>query len=407
MENNVAIYTAVTALFIFLLWLAWYLRDRYKWYKTVISQNPEIATLNPVLTKKTLANDPTLTDQTETGRVVAPRANFQQYLRYLQLACIPYLWSVPIKLTKEMFSRIFYSKLTDLQKRQRLAKMIVETSLILLFEKKPAENVYLFKCSNFRIPSRESGDGDYRFVHECVMTIVANDHEEPALTELSVNGEILTDVNAMFSFLNTLWCVYTHTLTHVQAGNVAEMNIKDVKHRHDISEDLKQSIEDMHSAVSGMNESANHYPADIWGIPRKHLQIILGYNGVQQITNHQNIVQCMKISRFVSFTMKARKVYSKHLSKTGLSISTLSSNTIFHSIDHYNMGKYMLHERQEKSFLGIDARMITTLLGELNYDFGRWQGMKYTKYATWRAIYLELREIDEYLADKVHMFVSV
>jgi len=115
----------------------------------------------------------------------------------------------------------------------------------------------------------------------------------------------------------------------------------------------------------------------------------------------------MKISNFVSFTMQARKVFAKHLSHTGLCISTLSANTIFHSIDHYNLDKYMVNERKEKSYLGIDSRLITTLLGKLNYDFGRWQGMRYTKYATWRAIYLELKEIDSYLADKVHMFVSV
>ena len=156
-----------------------------------------------------------------------------------------------------------------------------------------------------------------------------------------------------------------------------------------------------------MNESANHYPADIWGITRLNLQTILGYNSVRSMGCHQKILLCAGVSKFVSFTMKARGVYQKHLNKYGVNISTLSANTIFHSLDHYNMGKYYFHDNERKQFLGIDSGIITSILGDLNYDFGRWQGMKYTKYKVWREIYAELKNIDEDLADKTHMFISV
>ena len=105
--------------------------------------------------------------------------------------------------------------------------------------------------------------------------------------------------------------------------------------------------------------------------------------------------------------MKARTIFRKHLKFSNAVVSALTANTIFHSIDHYNMGKYFLHESKEKKFKGIDARMITSILGDLNYDIGCWQGMKYSKCQTWRSIYQELRDIDKELADRSHMFVSV
>jgi len=385
-------------------WIVWFAKQRYQWFRSVINKNPIFATLQPVIAKSSQQKD--LYEEGEPARLVAAKANFRQYIKYLILACLPYFWSTPIKLIQEFWTRQFDSKLTVNEKLQRMAKMILETSLILLFTEKLENGRYLFSCKNIRIPSKEHKE--YHHINKVNIEIDLDESNELIVVSVCIDGEeLINDIDASFAFLNTLWCVYTHTLTHIQAGNIAEINITNVKDRTDLPEEFKTSIDDMHSAVSGMNESANHYPADIWGIPRRNLQLVLGYNSYQQIHNHHTIVQCMKISNFVSFTMKARKVFAKHLSHTGLCISTLSANTIFHSIDHYNLDKYMVNERKEKSYLGIDSRLITTLLGKLNYDFGRWQGMRYTKYATWRAIYLELKEIDSYLADKVHMFVSV
>lgn len=403
MENlsiAIMIFTALVASF-----LIWYSRQRYQWFRTVMNKNPLFATLRPII-----AATPRSDGRESYGTIeaplhlIAPKADFRQYLKYLYLACLPYIWSTPIKVTQEYWSRLFKCKLSMEDKRRRLAKMVLETSLVLLFEEKTEDGRFRFGCQNCLLPSKE---GDSYHVKVCEFYIGLDEEERPMVLELSVNGDPIESIDSMFAFLNTLWCVYTHTLTHIEAGNIAELNIKDVKDNESLTLEFKSSIDDMHSAVTGMNESANHYPADIWGISRKNLQIVLGYNSHRQIHNHRNIVQCIKISDFVAFSMKARRVFQKHLSHTGVSISTLSANTLFHSIDHYNIGKYMIHEQKRKTFLGIDARMITTLLGRLNYDFGRWQGMQYTKYATWRAVYLDLHEIDPYLADKVHMFVSV
>jgi len=384
------------------LFIIWFIHQRYNWFKTIINRNPIYATLRPVITKAT--EDAEYEKMQIPRQMAAPQANFRQYLKYLYLACLPYFWSTPIKIAQEYWSRLFESKLTMAQRRQRLAKMILETSLILLFERKLEDNVWRFAVQNFLLPAENE---EARKIEECTFDIGLGESGEPSFLELHVEGKQIEDMDTCFGFLNTLWCVYTHSMTHIEAGNIAELNLTKIKDNEDLSDDFKSSIDDMHSAVSGMNESANHYPADIWGIPRQNLQIVLGYNSHRQIKNHQNIIHCMGISKFVQFTMKARRVFQKHLAHTGISISTLSANTIFHSLDHYNLGKYMIHEKKQKSFLGIDSRMITSLLGRLNYDFGRFQGMQYTKYQTWRAIYLELYEIDAYLADKVHMFVSV
>ena len=54
------------------------------------------------------------------------------------------------------------------------------------------------------------------------------------------------------------------------------------------------------------------------------------------------------------------------------------------------MGKYFLHESKEKKFKGTDARMLASILVDLNYDVGRWQAMKHSECQTWRSIYNEL-----------------
>lgn len=46
----------------------------------------------------------------------------------------------------------------------------------------------------------------------------------------------------------------------------------------------------MRAAMTGMNDSANHYPFGIWGKSRKNLQIILGFNSSQKVRNHENII---------------------------------------------------------------------------------------------------------------------
>ena len=61
-------------------------------------------------------------------------------------------------------------------------------------------------------------------------------------------------------------------MTHIEAGNIAEINVNQIQDDGDLSVDFKRTIDDMHAAVSGMNESANHYAPDIWGMSRKNLQ---------------------------------------------------------------------------------------------------------------------------------------
>ena len=391
---------------LFLISLIWYLRRRYLWYQNVISRNPKRATLYPVLTKSMVMSDEFTQSKYPSPKVIAPYCTFKQYIRYLYLSCIPYGWSVPIKFLVEMISRISSSKLSEIQKRERLAKMVLETSLVLGFVNARGINVYIFQYENFRLPAKVKDGSDYYHVDRCTIEIV-NHKGTTILRKLIINKEKVTSLDEMFAILNTIWCVYTHTMTHIQAGNIAEINLSQIQNDKDISTDFKSTIDDMHAAVAGMNESANHYPADIWGITRKNLQIILGFNSTQKIRNHQNIIKCYELSNFIRFSLKARAIFRKHLKFSNAVISALTANTIFHSIDHYNMGKYFLHESQEKKFKGIDARMITSILGDLNYDIGCWQGMKYSKCRKWRAIYNELRDIDKELADRSHMFVSV
>ena len=317
---------------------------------------------------------------------------------------MPYVWSLPIKVAKEIYSRQFGSKLSEHDKRLRLAKMVLETSLVLGFRKKEDRN-YVFKYHSFLIASRDLSNADYHFVNECIITISVNEDDVPVLINIIVDGTHLECINQMFSFLIILSSVYAHTLTHVQAGNIAEINTNIVKHRLDLSEDFMQSIDDMHAVVSGMNEAATYYPADILGISQKHLAVILGHNSVQQICSHHTIVQCCHISEYVNFTMKARKVFSKYLGDS-ISISTLAANTLFYSIDHYNIDKYFLHDSEEKIYQGISASIFTSIFGHLNYDIGRWQGMKYNQSTEWKNIYRELKLINAELAEHVHMFVS-
>ena len=164
----------------------------------------------------------------------------------------------------------------------------------------------------------------------------------------------------------------------------------------------------MHSTVANINEAANYYPADALGISRKSLQHILGHNSQRHILNHQKIIECSKISHWVSFSLKARKIFQKHLASTDIPLTVLTANTIFHSLDHYNLAKYFLQlDDQPKTIFGCDVRLFTALFTDVNYDFGHWQKMKHTCCEVWKDIYKELYKIDPYLADKVDLFVTV
>ena len=388
---------------ILLLMSVWFIYEHIKFYITIIQKNPLSVILKPVSTQTMCQKDKICSLGLE--KLIAPYCNFRQYLKYLRLDYLPYMWSLPIKTAKEIYYRQFRSKLSLYEKRQRLAKVVLETSIVLGFHKKEDLN-YVFKFRSFLMPCRDISATECYFVNECRIYIAVNDDDVPVLTDIVVNGTHLQNINQMFSFLYLLLSLYTHTLTHVQAANIAEINTNIVQHRSDLSEGFKQSIDDMHAAVSGINEAANHYPADVMGISRKHHGIIIGHNVVQQIDGIHNMVQCSKISEFVNFTIKARRVFSKYLGDSGISISTLAANTFFHSIDHYNIGKYFLHDNEEKIYHGVPTSMFVSLFGHLNYDFGRWQGMKYNRSTKWKNIYNELKLINPELADNVHMFVS-
>ena len=389
---------------ILLLISVWFIYEKYKFYTTVIQKNQNSVILTPVLTQTTSQKDKKCSAGLE--KLVAPYCNFRQYLKYIRLVYLPYIWSLPIKTAKEIYYRQLRSKLSLYEKRQRLAKIVLETSIVLGFHKKEDQN-YAFKFRSFLMPCRDSSAMECYFVNECLINIAVNDDDVPVLTDIVVNGKHLQSINEMFSFLFLLMSLYTHTLTHVQDGNIAEINTNIIQHRSDLSDGFKQSIDDMHATVSGINEAANHYPADLFGISRKHFGSIIGYNGVKQIDGHHNIVQCSKISEYVHFTIKARRVFSKYLGDSGISISTLAANTIFHSIDHYNIEKYFLHDSEEKVYKGIPTSMFVSIFGPLNYDIGRWQSMKYNQSTEWKNIYNELKLINPELADNVHMFVSV
>ena len=387
---------------ILLLISIWFIYENIKYYFTIIKRNPRSVMYTPVLTQTTSQKDKKRRARLE--KLVAPYCSFRQYLRHLRLVFLPFMWSAPIKIAKEIYSRQFLSKLSEYEKRQRLAKIVLETSIVLGFDKKEDQN-YVFKFRSLLMPCRDISAMDCYFVNECLINIAVNDDKVPVLIDIVVNGTHLQSINEMFSFLGLL-LMYTHTLTHVQCANIAEANTNIIQHRADLSEGFKKSIDYMHAAISGLNEGAIHYPAYVLGISSKHLGNILGYNCVQQIDGHRNIVQCSKISEFVNFTMKARMVFAKYLGDTGISISTLAANTIFHSIDHYNMGKYFLHDSEEKVSHGISTSMTFSIFGGLNYDIGRWQRMKYNRSTEWKNIYSELKLINAELADNVDMFAS-
>ena len=66
----------------------------------------------------------------------------------------------------------------------------------------------------------------------------------------------------------------------------------------------------MRAAMTGMNDSATHYPFGIWGKSRKNLQIILGFNSSQKVRNHENIItQKMRFS-FKDFFRKSDQIGS-------------------------------------------------------------------------------------------------
>ena len=52
--------------------------------------------------------------------------------------------------------------------------------------------------------------------------------------------------------------------------------------------------------------------------------------------------------------MKQELLFRKHLTFSNAVTSALTANTTFHSIDHYNMGKYFLNESKEKRFKAND-----------------------------------------------------
>ena len=68
-----------------------FVRNRYLWYRDVIQMNPETLTMRPVVTEKMLQEgrgDP-LHPGEVFAKAVAVRCSFQQYLKYLRLACLP------------------------------------------------------------------------------------------------------------------------------------------------------------------------------------------------------------------------------------------------------------------------------------------------------------------------------
>ena len=85
----------------------------------------------------------------------APRCTFRQYLKYTWLVWLPFIWSVPLKFLVLLFKFQFRSKLSDSEKRQRLAKMVLETSLVLGFRMKEEGERYLFTYERFRMPTKE------------------------------------------------------------------------------------------------------------------------------------------------------------------------------------------------------------------------------------------------------------
>lgn len=223
---------------LFLTWLIWYLRERYLWYQNVISQNPKRASLNPVQTNSMEMNDKLAEPKYSSPKCLAPYCTFKQ------------------------ISRLSSSKLNEMQKRKRFANMVLEISLVLSFSEVQDIGVYIFQYKNFRIPGKVKNGNDYCHVDCCTIKIVK--HEGTTiLKRLIINKEKVTSLDEMFAILHLIFCVHTHTITHIAAGNIAEINVNQIQNGGDLSEDFKKTIDDMHAAVSGMNESANHYAADI------------------------------------------------------------------------------------------------------------------------------------------------
>ena len=205
--------------------------------------------------------------------------------------------------------------------------MVLKISLVLSFSKVQDISVYIFQYKNFRIPGKVKNGNDYCHVDCCTIKIVK--HEGTTiLKRLIINKEKVTSLDEMFAILHLIFCVYLHTITHIAAGNIAEINVNQIQNGGDLSADFKKTIDDMHAAVSGMNESANHYAADIQGMTRKNLQKILGFNIPQKIRNHQNIIKFSEISNFIQFTMKARAVFRKHMKFSNAATSPLTVNRI-------------------------------------------------------------------------------
>ena len=83
----------------------------------------------------------------------------------------------------------------------------------------------------------------------CDVVIKVDEDNVPHLRDIILDGNCMVELGEMCAFLNTLWCVYTHTLTHIQAGNICDINNAGV-----VDGDgggLKESMDDMHAAASG------------------------------------------------------------------------------------------------------------------------------------------------------------
>lgn len=356
------------------------------------------------MTKKSIRNSKGDESTKPQSKISVPGCNYKQYLKYLRLVYLPYLWSVPFKILKEMYERKFESKLSDYDKRVRLATMVLETSLVMAFDKVENGNSYVFRYKNIKLPA---SDWTLQNQMEYIITVLASERSLPVLEKISINGTYVEDYNEMFALLCALCSTYTHVLTHVQASMIADNNNNSLQNNTDLSESFKESVDNMHAAVAGINEAVNYYPADVLGQPQTSFQQAAADNSTQSLQNHQNIVHCAKISNFVRFALKAREIYAKHFRHTGISTSVLLANTVFHSLDHYNLGKYFPRDSEEKMHNGIDYRLFTSLFVDLNFDLGHWQKIKHSKCKIWQSVFQELRLVDEELADHVHLFLSV
>ena len=150
------------------------------------------------------------------------------------LVFLPYVWSTPIKLIQEFGSRMFKSKLTLVEKRHRLAKMVLETSLVLLYDRKSSDGILFFIARNVILPSKSDS---LKHIKKCTFSVRATSGNTkiPIFDDLVVNGEEITDINECFAFLNLLCSLYTHTLIHCEAANIADVNLTKIKYLDDIA----------------------------------------------------------------------------------------------------------------------------------------------------------------------------